>query len=494
MIKYWKQQSITVKTFLITTLLLIISDLILYLILYFFLPVYYYSYKNNTLNSEVTQLVQKSEKVSLKEALPILDEFVSANNVGMIISDKNGQVVYVSSLRMKLPGGTINLTNPGQKEIAVIPSTNGRPKVQFIQTTIRFADGHYFLYIQSTLQPIDEAAKVILMFMPYISIVVLIVSVAGSIIYSKMITKPLLHLNNVARHMASLDFSQRSDIQSEDEIGELSHNLNELSSNLQTTMSELHKANEKLKDDIQKEREMEQKRREFIATISHELKSPITVVKGQLEGMIYEIGAYKDRDKYLKRSYEIMNEMENLVREVLELSKIESKNLQLKKEPLCLSEMIQSTLRKLDYFSQTKQLEIHEEIQENIFIQADPNLLEKAISNVLDNAMKYSKEGEKVAVKLFAEENNWVFHVLNTGVNIDEESLPQLFEPFFRLEKSRNRNTGGSGLGLYIVKQVLDLHGFSYEIGNTPDGVLFSMKFPKEFIPPSHSLHVRPLG
>lgn len=485
MIELWKKRSITQKAFVITTLLLIISSLILYLILYFLLPVYYHKYKINKINDEVNVLLQNAEKVPLKQATELLDEFVHANNVGMVIWDRFGNVVYLPSdyLRMKVVRNFIDMNAPAswlkENPGSVIRGKNGRPEVYVLQKPILFSDGLYFFNIKSTFQPIDEASNVILMFMPYIGIVVLIMSVAGAMIYSRMITKPLLQLNKVARHMASLDFSQKIEMNSEDEIGELSQSLNNLSSNLQRTMADLQKANEQLKDDIQKEREMEEKRREFIATISHELKSPITAVKGQIEGMIYQIGAFKNRDKYLKRSYEIMNHMEKLVREVLDLSKLESHNLQLKKEKICLTDLIHSILHKLEYFSRTKQLSIQAEIPEDIYIQADPNLMEKAIANVLDNAMKYAKEQGTVVVKAIEENNQWVLKVLNCGGKIEDENVAKLFEPFYRVEKSRNRNTGGSGLGLYIVKQVLDLHEVQYELKNTSEGVLFTMLFPK---------------
>lgn len=485
MIKEWKKRSITHKTFFITTLLLIIFSLILYLILYSFLPVYYHKYKINKINDEVNILLDNAKKVPLKQATEILDEFVHANNVGMMIWDRFGNVVYVPSdyLSMKIIRNYIDMNDPAswlkENQGRVIRGKNGNPDVYVLKRPILFSDGLYFINIESTFQPVDEAANVILMFMPYIGIIVIIMSVAGAIIYSRMITKPLLQLNKVAKHMAGLDFSKKSEVDSEDEIGELSQSLNNLSSNLQRTMADLKKANEKLKDDIQKERDMEEKRREFIATISHDLKSPITAVKGQLEGMIYQIGAFKNRDKYLKRSYEIMNDMEKLVREVLDLSRLESKNFQIKKVRICLSELIETILRKLEYFSQTKHLTIQTDIPEGIFIEADPNLMEKAIANVLDNAMKYAKEGEEVRVKLIEEKNSLLFHVLNCGGKIEEEDLAQLFEPFYRVEKSRNRNTGGSGLGLYIVKQVLELHGVKYELQNTHEGFLFTMKFNK---------------
>ncbi|WP_322459274.1 HAMP domain-containing protein, partial [Clostridium perfringens] len=126
------------------------------------------------------------------------------------------------------------------------------------------------------LQPIDEASKVIFNLLPLIGLVVLIISVVGAFIYSKIITKPLLKINNTAKHLAALDFEKSCEVNSDDEIGEIALSLNELASNLQYTMNELKNTNLKLLDDIEREREIERKRREFTATISHELKTPIT--------------------------------------------------------------------------------------------------------------------------------------------------------------------------------------------------------------------------
>ena len=181
-------------------------------------------------------------------------------------------------------------------------------------------------------------------------IFVLLISMVGAFLYTDLITQPLLKINQVAKRMAKLDFSQRLENRSDDEIGELSQSLNELSQNLKQTMSELQQANAKLKDDIQREREQEAKRREWMATISHELKSPITAVMGQLEGMIHQIGVYKDRDKYLRRSYSIIKNMEQLVKEILEVSKLESDAFRPLKKTVSLSSMIKSVIKRLEFF------------------------------------------------------------------------------------------------------------------------------------------------
>ncbi|WP_335520621.1 sensor histidine kinase [Neobacillus drentensis] len=483
-----RRKGITLKIFLITSALLAVTASFIYLILYFFLPSYYYKYKTSTLEEGTAQLVQDVEKLSIEEARAKLDSFAQKYNVALIIQDKYGQVLYFPSSFIPRLNITIPSSPPPPLQFgAVIPGGKlqsirgeGIPEVYTIQKPIAFTDGQFIASITATLQPIDEASNAILMFTPYIVIIIIVVSVGGALLYARIIAHPLLKINHAAKHLANLDFTQVCKIRSRDEIGELSNSLNELSYNLQQTMSELQEANEKLKDDIQKEREMEGKRREFIATISHELKSPITAVMGQLEAMIYGIGVYKDRDKYLKRSLAIMQDMQNLVNEVLEVSRLETYDFSPKLSQVNISDTVKNIIQRLEYFSTAKSIEMQTDIQDELYVLADQKLLEKAVNNIVNNAVKYSPQGEQVQVSLSEEQEHIALYVLNTGVQIEELELEKVFQPFYRIEKSRNRNTGGSGLGLFIVKRILEIHHVSFVLQNTNDGVLFVIQFPKE--------------
>lgn len=352
------------------------------------------------------------------------------------------------------------------------------PPIRMIEKPISFQDGQFIATFVATLQPIDEASNAILMLMPYMAAFVLLISMAGAFLYAKLITQPLLKINQVAKRMAKLDFSQKLENRTGDEIGELSQSLNELSQNLKQTMSELQQANAKLKDDIQREREQENRRREFMATISHELKSPITAVMGQLEGMIHRIGVYKNRDKYLRRSYLIIKNMEQLVKEILEVSKLESDAFCPLKKTFHLSDLMKSIIKRLEFFSEDKQIQLKVHIEPDLFVIADPGYIQKAINNIIHNAISYSPPGETVRISLTQKESHIEFCVLNTGTFIPDSELQKIFDPFYRLEKSRNRSTGGSGLGLYIVKQILDIHSLSYHLTNEENGVLFTICFP----------------
>ncbi|MDQ0175517.1 sensor histidine kinase [Bacillus chungangensis] len=486
------KKGIAFKIFCITSALLIVSALILYLTLYFLLPHYYYKYKEANLHDKVQTLIKDGADEDLENAATFLTEFEFTNNVRVVMRNHEGEMIYPShSTPMdrafidemmpvpKPPGGAP--FQPDGPERQEEPANNESNRLDFISITetIQFADqsSEYMLFVYSPVQPIDEASKVILMFLPYMSIVIIVIAMIGAWIYSKLLSKPLIHLNQIARKMAKLNFSIQSNIRSKDELGELSDNLNILAGNLQKSMSELKQANKQLKDDIQKEREQEAKRREFIATISHELKTPITAVSGQLEGMIYEVGTYKDRDKYLQQSYEIMREMEKLVHEILNISQLESFDFKPQIQNVNLSSVIHHHLETFLYFRDIKNLEFIIDVEPNLYVQADEKLISRAIANILSNAVKYSGERETVSISLQQINRVKLLQILNTGAHIDPSQLEQIFQPFYRVEKSRNRKTGGSGLGLYIVKKILDMHKLQYAIRNVPEGVLFEIYF-----------------
>ena len=274
--------------------------------------------------------------------------------------------------------------------------------------------------------------------------------------------------------MANLDFDNVIEIEGKDEIGQLSSSLNLMNTNLKESFEELEKINSKLTEEIEVERELEKERREFIATISHELKSPITIVSGQLEGMMYNIGKYKDRDKYLQESYDVIQKMRELVQEILQLSERENVNFKYKFTKVNISNLIKNTVNELQFFIKEKDLRVEEDIKEDIFIIADEKLIKKVITNIIKNAINYSPSRERLIIRL--EEHKLL--VENTGVTIPKDELSEIFNAFYRVDKSRNRKTGGTGLGLYIVKTILDKHeNINYSIESKENSVIFKMKF-----------------
>ena len=314
----------------------------------------------------------------------------------------------------------------GNKELSFLPySNNISDSYDNYQKTvalyIKDTNTPYYLDISMPLQPVDEATTVILDLMPIIIGLAIVLSIITSYAFSKWVTKPLI-------------------------------------------------------DIIESERMQEAKRKEFIATISHELKTPITIISGQLEGMIYNIGKYKDRDTYLQKSYDSTQELKTLVEEMIQVSKFEILEKKSESKEFDLNSLISKLIKRQMYLIEEKELKLDVKYQSEIFINADEERIAKAINNLINNAIKYSPENADLLIRLYKKENA-ILEIENTGITIDEKHKDKLFKPFYRVEKSRNRKTGGSGLGLYIVSQILREHGFKYNIKNGRNSVIFIIEF-----------------
>ena len=291
------------------------------------------------------------------------------------------------------------------------------------EVNIKEMDESCVLDIIMPLQPINEANKVLRNLVPFTIFAAIMIGILGAYIYSNTITKPLIEM-------------------------------------------------------IEKERREEENMREFIATISHELKTPITIISGQLEGMIYKIGKYKDRDKYLKESYTSTQELKDLVNEMIEISKTDIMSASFKPTTLNVRELVEVILKRQEFLIDEKNLKTKVVISDDAKINADKDKFSKALYNIINNAIKYTPEGENINIR-FIERGfrSSVLEVENTGITISDESLKNIFNPFFRVEKSRSRRTGGSGLGLYLTSQILTKHGFEYKMTNRGNAVLFSIEF-----------------
>jgi len=459
-----------------TSLILLAFATFIYVTLYLFLPTFYEQYKRDQLQTGIKDIMDISKNLSFQDAKPLFDEYETKNNAVVLLVNTAGIIMYSPSFAF-MQGAT--KANVFANEVTV--GRSDKPRNSYGETVpIQFQDMSLTLFVSATFQPIDEASQVLVRFLPYISIIVLVIGVGSAYFYSRFITKPLIYINEGAQKMANLDFSEKIEVRSMDELGELSNSLNDMSVNLQQAMLELQQANQQLKSDIEKEREAETQRREFFAIVAHELKTPLTVMKGYLEGMIYNIGPYQDRDTYLKKNQEIVENMEQLVREILSMSKLEQHTFKPQIENIILTELIETITKDLTFFASQKSIQIIKQMDFALFVSTDRILLEKACKNIIHNAIMYSPHNEKVYIKLRQDtkQNHIELQVINTGVKIEEEHIQHIFKPFYRIEKSRNRNTGGSGLGLYIVKQIFESLLITCTMKNTEKGVLFLVYIP----------------
>ena len=345
--------------------------------------------------------------------------------------------------------------------------------------TVTFADSDSIYTLLLTRNPAKhtQTEEAIQKTLPALCILILAGSIISAFFYSWYMTAPIKKVSKLSKQMADMDFSGFCSVGRTDEIGVLSDSLNTLSQKLVTTLSELQEANQKLQTDIDMERRLEKQRTEFFAAASHELKTPITIIKGQLQGMLYQVGRYKDRETYLAGSLEVTDTLERMVQELLTISRLDTPGYTCKKSNLNLSNLINDRLAAYEDLFMQKDLAVEQSISPEVSILGDMHLLQKVLDNLLGNAAAYSGAGNQVTIKLWNETERTTLTIENTGVHIPDENIPKLFEAFYRVDPSRNRQTGGTGLGLYIVKTILDLHGAKIEIANTVQGVIVSVQF-----------------
>lgn len=218
----------------------------------------------------------------------------------------------------------------------------------------------------------------------------------------------------------------------------------------------------------------------FFNAASHELKTPVTILKGQLSGMLEGVGVYRDRDRYLLRSLQVTGRMEALVREMLAISRMESGAAELKRAPVELAALLERQLALDAPLLEQRGQRLVRALAPGVAVLGDASLLGKAVGNLLSNAALHSPEKAEIRVWCGRLDGRPALRVENTGAQISKEALPHLFEAFYRAEGSRNRASGGSGLGLYLVRAILDRHGAACTLENTKDGVRAEVIFPAE--------------
>ena len=229
---------------------------------------------------------------------------------------------------------------------------------------------------------------------------------------------------------------------------------------------------------MERERKLERQRLAFFSAASHELKTPVTILKGQLTGMLDGVSVYRDRDKYLARSLAVTARMEELIREILTVSRLESDGEPVKMERLDLSELVQEQLEQDEALFEQRGLRFRVSLSDGVTVLGERALLGRAVENLLSNAAHYSPAGAEVRVSTRLRAGRPVLTVENTRAHLSEGDIPHLFEAFYRAEQSRNRRTGGSGLGLYLVRMILQRCHAVCTSCNTPEGVSFTITFP----------------
>ena len=411
------KNSLTIKICTLIAVLLAVSSGITYAVIVGFLPTYYSKQLQKDIDSVSQEMIETIHSYeTINEASYAIELFEAGSKVSVVILDEQGNRIWPAESTAVtedvLDNGVVEqgdmiLTHENSAEqTTIVQEENAAYEEGVIgqadvvtEDVVQQADGiaevgdnsavkrysvtvggeTYTMIVSGGMQPVNQALEILYQILPYILGIAIVVSILFALGASLYLTFPIVRLSQLAQNMAALDFDSSYQGKRTDEVGVLGESLNELSKNLSRALEELKSANEKLKSDIEMERKIEKKRIAFFSAVSHELKTPITILKGHLSGMLQGVGEYRDRNYYLQRSLETTEKMEDMVKELLTVSRIENNKFITQKTDI--AEQLRLQIADMAELIENKKLELQVEIPEHLYADVNPVMMDKVFSN-----------------------------------------------------------------------------------------------------------------
>lgn len=336
------------------------------------------------------------------------------------------------------------------------------------------------VYIRMPVTPIQDSVEISTQFLLALGVATVIIGGIAIMGITERFTKPIEQLNDIANGMANLDFSKKYRIQdNQDEINELGRSINTLSDKLEDTIKQLKNNNLELEKDIEQRSKIDEMRQQFISDVSHELKTPIALIQGYAEGLVENVITDNESKKfYSEVILDEANKMDKLVKRLLELMKLEYEDRKFNDKVFDLSEVINEVIRNSKVMLKERNIDVEFKYEAPINVYADDFYIEQVVTNYFTNAIKNVSEVKgnkkiKISIKKGKEQGKLRVTVFNTGKNIEEEDLARIWNRFYKADTSRNRSNGGTGIGLALVKAIMNRYNSKYGVSNKMDGVEF---------------------
>ncbi len=330
-----------------------------------------------------------------------------------------------------------------------------------------------FAEIRVEQQLIVSSAKTANELIFYIGLGCFLLSLVWVFVFARRFSRPIAEMNRITKNLSALDFTQKVTVRGSDEIAQLGGSVNEMSDSLAAALSELRQANAKLKDEIELERQLDRMRRDFVANVSHELKTPISIISGYAEGLKLNINE-DAREEYCNTILDESRRMNGLVLKILELSRYESGRIEVHAERFDLSALAKQMTQRI---LKDCGVETAVTVPAGITVEADPMLAEQVLQAYLENARSHTPNGGSVTVTAAEIDGKIRLSVINTGDPIPAEQMPQIWQSFYRGDDSHKRDQSRFGLGLSIVSAIARLHRTACGVMNTENGVCFWFEF-----------------
>lgn len=457
------------------------------------LDVYYTEHKKHTLIGAFEQINAASEDGSLTSSSYDVkfENICASGNVTVLVISPDGGVVRSSAYgvdQLQRQFMEIILGSSGNGENAydlnVIQQTDGyvlgqkkdaRLDAEYLILWGRLEDGNLML-AQTPLESIKESVSVANRLLAYVGLFGVVVSVIITNLVIKKITTPILELSDISNRMCNLDFDAKYQVKGDNEIQQLGSHINQLSDTLEQTISELKSANIRLQQDIAQKEEVDEMRKEFLSNVSHELKTPIALIRGYAEGLQEcVLDDPESREFYCEVIVDEAEKMNTMVKKLLTLNQLESGNDQISMERFDVTSVIRALVANSGILLEQNGITVEFQ-EEPVYVWADEYKTEEVLTNYLSNAIHHAAGEKKIIISYTRKEECVRISFFNTGTPIPEADLPHIWTKFYKVDKARTREYGGSGIGLSIVKAIMESFHQDYGVINHEDGVEFYLE------------------
>ena len=433
------------------------------------------------------QQAANSDTYSTEAFRKELNDVCGIYNITVYVMDANSRLKYASinggeELEKRLTAyifgfftDEVEIIEEGDGYVVQQLHTEGK---DFLEMYGRLSTGISFI-MHTPLESIRESAKIANRFLAYMGMVA---TLAGGVIIwfvSTKITKPILELNRISEKMVHLDFEAKYEGGASNEIGLLGENINKLSASLERSISELKTANNELQKDIERKEQIDAMRREFLANVSHELKTPIALIQGYAEGLSEGVNDDPEsRSFYCEVIVDEASKMNNMVKKLLTLNQLEFGNDVVAMERFDVTALVKNYVQSAGILTRQNEITVRMEEYGPVYVWGDVYKTEEVFTNYFSNAVNHclavdKDSGKIIVISLEQRDGKVRIGVFNTGQPIPEESVPHLWEKFYKVDKARTREYGGSGVGLSIVKAIMESMNQKYGVENYNNGVLF---------------------
>lgn len=484
-----KKHSLTRQITSIVSLLVAGAILLCWVLNTTLLPRYYMHNKKEVLMENYQTISNASAQNELEsdEFAVTFDNLCSNGNIMALILQQDGKVLRSSvnnldALRTEfwdvlLHGDKMEVLY-SNKQYQLLKKTDTRLDSEYLVLVGVLENGDMVL-MRTAVESIRESAAISNRFLLFAGAAAIVASILVAFFTTRHITKPLQQLTDISKRMVDLDFNAKyeSDQSNSYEVEELGNHINRLSENLERTISELKTANVELQDDIEKKIQIDEMRKEFLSNVSHELKTPLALIQGYAEGLQECINDdAESREFYCEVIIDEADKMNRMVKKLLTLNQLEFGNDQVIMERFDMTELIRGVANSTRILMEQKGIRLELENSEEAWVWGDEFKVEEVITNYMSNAINHA-DGEKL-IRVFytRSEDKLRVSVFNTGQPIPEEDIEKIWVKFYKVDKARTREYGGSGIGLSIVKAIMDSFHQRCGVINHEDGVEFWME------------------